>query len=73
MRERTVKMAETTDADDAPPEDQANLSDLVKEIVKEMDGDEFYSKPDLYDESAEVRRWVSKCALQRLCCLRKLI
>eukprot|EP00903_Cladosiphon_okamuranus_P007092 g6891.t2 len=32
---------------------QANLSDLVKEIVKEMDGDEFYSKPEMYDESAE--------------------
>lgn len=53
-------MAEIVDADvDAPPEgkgSQANLSDLVKEIVKEMDGDEFYSKQDMYDESAEVRR-----------------
>lgn len=54
-------MAETSDADaDAPPKvSQANLSDLVKEIVKEMDGDEFYSKPEMYDESTEVRRWVS--------------
>lgn len=59
-------MAETapdSDADaaaDAPPAEgngsQANLSDLVKEIVKEMDGEEFYSKPDMYDESAEASR-----------------
>lgn len=54
-------MAETL-ADDAetPPEgngDQANLSDLVKEIVKDMDGDDFYAKPDMYDESLEVRRF----------------
>lgn len=33
---------------------QANLSDLVKEMVKEMDANEFYSRTDLYDESAEV-------------------
>ncbi|CAM9431368.1 unnamed protein product, partial [Ectocarpus fasciculatus] len=32
----------------------SNLSDLVKDMVKEMDGDEFYSTTtDLYDESAE--------------------
>lgn len=57
-QKRAVKMADTDADADAPTADgsQANLSDLVKEIVKEMDGDEFYSKPDLYDESAEVRR-----------------
>lgn len=58
LRVSKTKMAETADADaEAPPEgkgSQANLSDLVKEIVKELDGDEFYSKPDLYDESTEV-------------------
>lgn len=32
----------------------ANLSDLVKEMVKEMDANEFYSRNDLYDDSAEV-------------------
>lgn len=32
------------------------LSDLVKDMVKEMDGDDFYSTTtDLYDESAEVQ------------------
>ncbi|CAM9417264.1 unnamed protein product [Pylaiella littoralis] len=36
-----------------PGPDQATLSSLVKEIVKDMDGDEFFSKPDVYDESAE--------------------
>lgn len=37
-----------------PGPDQANVSSLVKEIVKDMDGDELLSKPDVYDESAEV-------------------
>lgn len=71
QREHTVKTKmeekEQPDADDAdslPPNSssQANLSDLVKEIVKEMDGDDFYSKPDLYDESTEVKGGGSQCA-----------
>lgn len=34
----------------------STLSDLVKDMVKEMDADEFYSTTtDLYDESAEVQ------------------
>lgn len=32
----------------------SNLSELVKEMVKEMDANEFYSKTDLYDDSLEV-------------------
>lgn len=32
----------------------ANLSDLVKEMVKEMDANEFYARGDMYDEAAEV-------------------
>lgn len=32
----------------------ANLSRLVKEMVKEMDDNEFYSRNELYDDLAEV-------------------
>lgn len=43
------------DAESPPPKNSsANLSDLVKEMVKEMDANEFYSKTDFYDDSAEV-------------------
>lgn len=43
------------DAESPPPKNSsANLSDLVKEMVKEMDANEFYSRNDLYDDSAEV-------------------
>lgn len=44
------------DVEDVAPSSssQANLSDLVKEIVKEMDGDDFYENANVYDESAEV-------------------
>ena len=57
---------ETTAAAVAPASSsQANLSDLVKEIVKEMDGDDFYEKADVYDESAEVggRVWAAHTCL----------
>lgn len=37
-------MAETT----------SSLSDLVKDMVKEMDANEFYARGDMYDESLEV-------------------
>lgn len=39
----------------------------MKGMVKEMDGDEFYSRPDVYDESAEVWKLISispVCKLQ---------
>lgn len=43
------------DAESPPPKNSsANLSDLVKEMVKEMDANEFYSRNDMYDDSAEV-------------------
>lgn len=32
-----------------------NLSDLVKEMVKEMDANDFYARGDIYDESSEVK------------------
>lgn len=35
---------------------KSTLSELVKEMVKEMDADEFYARGDMYDESAEVTR-----------------
>lgn len=38
----------------------ANLSDLVKEMVKEMDANDFYSRGDMYDESAEVSWWLER-------------
>lgn len=38
----------------------SNLSELVKEMVKEMDANEFYSKTDLYDDSLEVRTAVQQ-------------
>lgn len=34
----------------------SNLSELVKEMVKEMDANEFYSSTDLYDDSLEVQQ-----------------
>lgn len=34
----------------------SNLSELVKEMVKEMDANEFYSKTDIYDDSLEVQQ-----------------
>ncbi|CAM9915648.1 unnamed protein product, partial [Scytosiphon promiscuus] len=37
----------------SPKRSQEEISDLVKGMVKEMDGDDFYTRPDVYDESAE--------------------
>lgn len=34
----------------------SNLSELVKEMVKEMDANKFYSKTDIYDDSLEVQQ-----------------
>lgn len=41
----------------------SNLSELVKEMVKEMDANEFYSKTDLYDDSLEV--WYDRAVQQQ--------
>ncbi len=51
---------EETAVEDVAPSSssQANLSDLVKEIVKEMDGDDFYESAYVYDESTEVWSWM---------------
>lgn len=32
----------------------SKISDLVKEMVKEMDANDFYARGDIYDESLEV-------------------